>query len=191
MNGSIFTTVPVTQDCTVEAQITCVHPAYLITPSVDPSGNGAINPDTLQFAYKERSKVFELIPDAGYHVGTVLGTCGGIRSGNIFTTAPATANCTVIGYFSANTFEVNATAGANGTITPSGLQYADYNETLTFTLEPNTGFEIGTVMGCDGMLENDVYTTAAITESCDVTATFKSEKDFPWLLFLPAIHAQP
>ena len=38
---------------------------------------------------------YSLVPDAGFEVGSVGGTCGGELSGNNFTVAAVTANCTV------------------------------------------------------------------------------------------------
>jgi hypothetical protein len=70
------------------------------------------------------------------------------------------------------TWIVTPTAGAGGSITPSGPQTVDDGDTIAFTLTPDAGFEIGSVTGCGGSLAGDVYTTAPVTADCTVTASF-------------------
>lgn len=67
---------------------------------------------------------------------------------------------------------VTATAGANGSITPAS-QGVEEGEKVTFTVTPDKGYKISKVVGCgSGKLSGSTYTTASITEACDVKATF-------------------
>ncbi len=78
------------------------------------------------------------------------------------TTAPGTA------------YTVTATAGTNGSITPSGSVKVNQGETHAFTVTANAGFHISSVTGCGGSLSGTTYTTGPVTADCTVTASFAS-----------------
>ncbi|NHA14010.1 hypothetical protein [Thioalkalivibrio sp. XN279] len=113
---------------------------------------------------------FEISADTGSTLTNVSG-CGGSLVGTTYTTGPITAACTVSASFSLNTYEVTATAGAGGGISPS-LLTVQHGSTTSFTLTPDTGYSIASVLGCGGSLEGQVYTTGPITGVCSVTAEF-------------------
>ncbi len=69
------------------------------------------------------------------------------------------------------TYTVSATAGTNGSITPS-VTTIDEGDTASFTITADSGYSIGTVSGCDGTLAGNTYTTGAITADCTVNASF-------------------
>jgi len=62
-----------------------------------------------------------------------------------------------------------------GTITPDTPQTVNDGDTVTFTLAPDTGYEIDGVDGtCPaGSFAGNVYTTGAITADCEVIAHFR------------------
>jgi len=70
-------------------------------------------------------------------------------------------------------FTVTPSAGANGSINPSTPQTVNYNGTASFTVTPNTDYQIASVTGCSGTLSGNTYTTGPITADCAVTATFE------------------
>ncbi len=74
---------------------------HTVTPSVG-TPSGTITPDTPQTVDDGTTTDFTLTPDSGFHIDTVGGTCGGNLSGNVFTTAPVTADCTVVANFAAD-----------------------------------------------------------------------------------------
>ena len=69
-------------------------------------------------------------------------------------------------------YTVKAIAGAGGKISPD-TALVSQGETATFIVTPDTGYAIASVIGCDGALNNDTYTTGAITGPCTVTASFE------------------
>lgn len=89
-------------------------------------------------------------------------------------TGGAEANCYVPRGIS---YTVTASAGAHGTITPSGSQSVNSNTTTSFTVTPTTGYNIASVTGCSGSLSGSTYTytTGAITGACSVSATFAAQ----------------
>ena len=173
LNGNVFTTNGITADCTVIASFH-VPVALHVTPAVNGT-NGTITPDAMQTVDSGDTVQFTLTPASGYEVGTVTGTCGGNLNGNVFTTNPVTADCTVIASFRLPVYAVTpGVTGGNGTITPSSPQNITRGETTQFILTPASGYEINTVSGtCGGSLNGNVYTTNNIFYDCSVTASFR------------------
>jgi hypothetical protein len=171
LSGNTYTTKAITANCTVIAGFI---PTYTVAATA--GTNGAISPSGTVTVNSGANKVFTITPNTGYGVVTpVGGTCGGTLTGNAYTTNPITANCTVAPAFVPMTSTViTASAGVNGTISPSGTVTVNYGTAKTFTITPNTGYSIATPVGgtCGGTLNGNTYTVNAITANCTVTATF-------------------
>lgn len=69
------------------------------------------------------------------------------------------------------TYQVTATAGSGGAITPA-TQNIEKNMTASLTVSASSGHSIDQVTGCGGSLSGSTYTTGAITADCVVVATF-------------------
>ena len=67
---------------------------------------------------------------------------------------------------------VTASAGANGSISPSGSVAASNGSTMQFTVMPNSGYTASVGGTCGGTLSGNTYTTNPITTSCTVSASF-------------------
>jgi hypothetical protein len=142
---------------------------YTITAAA--GSGGMISPSGPVTVIHGSSQAFTIMPDTGYHIASVTG-CGGILSGNTYTTGAITADCMVTAAFAINTYTVTPSAGANGAISPATVQTVNYGSTVPFTITSNTGYHIASVTGCGGTLSGNTYTTGAITANCTVTASF-------------------
>ncbi|MEA3313295.1 MAG: SBBP repeat-containing protein [Caldisericota bacterium] len=73
----------------------------------------------------------------------------------------------------ADTYTITATAGSNGTITPSGDITVNYGDSQTFTITPDTGYHISDVL-VDGTSVGDVetYTFNSVTSNHTISAMF-------------------
>src|SRR4030042_2482695 len=151
---------------------------YTVTPSAGP--NGTISPSTPQTVNYNSTISFTVTPNTGYHIASISG-CGGPSVGSqpnntsyTYITGPITGNWTVTASFSSNTntYTVTPSAGIGGSISPSTPQTVNYNENISFTVTPNTGYSIASVTGCGGTLAGNTYTTDYITSDCTVTASF-------------------
>jgi uncharacterized repeat protein (TIGR01451 family) len=120
--GNVYTTNAVTADCTVIASFAI--DTHTVTPSVT-GGNGAIAPSTPQTVTDGNTTSFTLTPDSGYAIGSVTG-CGGNLAGNVYTTGPITADCTVNASFAAVP-DVAVTID-------DGRAYAQYGMSLSYTV---------------------------------------------------------
>jgi len=144
---------------------------YTVSASV-PNGNGSITPPTATVDSGE-SATFNVHADPGYQIDAVGGTCGGTLNGSVYTTNPVTADCTVQASFAPIIHTVTPGAGPNGSIAPDTPQTVDDGSTISFTLTPNSGYQIDVVGGtCGGTLDGAVYTTDPVTADCTVQASF-------------------
>jgi hypothetical protein len=71
------------------------------------------------------------------------------------------------------TFTITATAGANGSISPSGSVAVNQGETQSFTISPNPGYHVADVL-VDGSSVGAVttYTFTNVTDDHTITASF-------------------
>ena len=69
---------------------------------------------------------------------------------------------------------VTPIAGPNGSISPGNPIAVSHSSVVNFTITPNAGFAIQSVTGCGGTLVGNTYTTAPVTQNCQINATFAS-----------------
>ena len=80
-------------------------------------------------------------------------------------------------FANAQSYTITATAGANGSITPSGEITVDEGEDQAFTIEASTNYRIASVLVDDVEAKNDlvegVYTFVNVTANHTIAATFE------------------
>ena len=74
-------------------------------------------------------------------------------------------------------FTVTPVAGSGGSRDPDTPPQVDDGDTVAFDVLPDAGYLIDEVTGCGGSLDGTVYTTAAVTEDCQVNASFVDDPD--------------
>jgi Divergent InlB B-repeat domain len=149
---------------------------FTVTPSTA-DANGFVQPNIPQTVTAGDTASFVITSNAGFNIASVGGTCGGTLFVIAYTTNAITADCTVIASFVAigavNFIVTPSTADTNGSINPNTAQTVASGNTTTFTVTPNTGFNIATVNGtCGGALTGNSFTTNPITADCTVIASF-------------------
>ncbi|MBZ0223842.1 MAG: hypothetical protein IT467_03390 [Dokdonella sp.] len=171
LNGNVYTTAAVNADCSVEAHFAIDQ--HTVTPSVI-GGHGTISPDTAQQVDHGSTLQFTLAPDANYHIASVGGSCGGSLNGTVYTTSAVNADCSVEAHFAIDQHTVTPSViGGHGTISPDTAQQVDHGATIQFTLAADPHYHLVNVDGsCDGSLNGNLYTTAAVTGDCTVQAHF-------------------
>jgi hypothetical protein len=171
LNGFVYTTGPITADCTVTATFAPII-THVVTPVA--TEGGTIEPGVPQTVDEGATVRFTLTPDEGAALASVAG-CGGSLNGFIYTTGPITADCTVTATFALNSHVVTPTATPGGTIEPGVPQIVHDGSIVEFTLTPDADATLGSVEGCDGSLDGFVYTTGPITADCTVSAVFERD----------------
>ncbi len=68
-------------------------------------------------------------------------------------------------------YTVTASAGANGSISPTSVS-VNSGDTTSFTVTPDMDYQVDTISGCNGSLSGNTYTTGAISSDCAVTVSF-------------------
>ncbi len=149
---------------------------YTVTPNA--GSGGSIDPDTPQEVESGDTTDFEILPDPGFVIDSVVG-CAGSLDGSTYTTGEIIGDCDVTASFELETVThtVTPSAGAGGSIDPDTPQEVESGATTEFEILPDAGFVIDSVVGCGGALDGNIYTTGAITEDCDVVASFEVDSD--------------
>lgn len=170
LDGLVFTTAPVAGDCTV-APVFAID-TYQVDVNV--TGNGTVSPAGTITVEHGDTPSFALAAASGHHVSGISSTCSGEWLGDAYLLAPVTSDCTIHVHFAIDTFQVSASAGANGAINPSGTLTVDYGDTPAFSLIPDAGYQVDDVHSdCPGSLAGGIYTLAPVTGDCTLHAGFE------------------
>ncbi|GAB1417969.1 hypothetical protein MASR2M12_07340 [Bacteroidales bacterium] len=166
---SSFTFSNITTNHTISASFAIN--TYTITATA--GANGSIAPSGAVTVNHGENKTFTISPNAGYHIADVL--VDGISVGAVssYTFSNVTANRTISASFAINTYTITATAGANGSIAPSGAVTVNHGENKTFTISPNAGYHIADVL-VDGVSVGAVatYTFSNVTANHTISTSF-------------------
>jgi alpha-tubulin suppressor-like RCC1 family protein len=176
LSGDSYTTGPITADCTVTATFVKI---YTVTATA--GQYGSITPSGAVTVTEGATTTFTITPNDGAYIDTVTG-CNGTLTGNIYTTGPITADCAVNATFKIKTYTLKASAGANGTITPSGDVVVTHGSGQIFTMAPAAGYHVAEVLidgapagisVSDPPLSRPVnYTFTNVTAGHTISATF-------------------
>ncbi|MGD0079780.1 MAG: glycine-rich domain-containing protein [Methanoregula sp.] len=169
-SGNSYTFPPVTANHAISA--TFAIQTYMINATA--GSNGAISPSGMVNVNSGANQSFTITNSTGYSISNVLvdGVPNGSISGYTFTNVQA--NHTISATFAGLTYTINATAGSNGAISPSGIVNVSYGATPTFTFTPNTGYYLSTVTvdGNPVTPSGSSYTFPPVTASHTISATF-------------------
>jgi len=134
---------------------------------------GAIDPSGVVYVILGQSQTFTITPDTGYEISDLLVDGVSVGAISTYNFENVTANHTINASFNILTYTINASAGANGNISPSGNVNVNYGQNQTFTITPDTGFEIADVL-VDGVSVGAVptYTFTNVTANHTIEASF-------------------
>jgi hypothetical protein len=136
--------------------------------------NGTIIPSGPIIMDHGGSLTFTITPNVGYRISDLKVDGGSIGPATTYTFTNVTAAHTIEAIFAINQHTIIATAGSNGTITPSGSVTVDRGGSQTFTITPNTGYRISDVEVDGTMLGvTRSYTFNNVTSDHTISATFK------------------
>ena len=171
LTNNAYTFAALTANHTISATFTADN--YTITATA--GNHGSIDPDGENVVMEGSTVVYTITPATGYEIENVTVDGQSVGAVSTYTFENVAANHTIAATFSALQFTITATAGANGTINPAGVQTVSYGETPTFTVAANTGYDIDYVLvdGQNVALTNGAYTFAAVTANHEIFAAFK------------------
>lgn len=157
LSGTVFTTAPVGQDCTVQAVFNVAPPP----PPPDPINGacGSSHGQTLAVA-PQTNLCVRGTPSSVSGSGPWSWSCSGQYGGR-------SASCSA----SISTYLVMATAGEGGRISPP-QRSVDHGKSTSFSVQADSGYRLASVSGCNGSLTGTRYFIASVTGACRVQATF-------------------
>jgi len=121
-----------------------VTPTYSVTAvsgvggSVIPSGTTIVNEGT--------DKTYNIIPNPGYNISGVIADGISVGSVSTYTFSKINSDHTISASFVILTYTLTASAGTNGSISPSGSFSVNHGSVQTYTFSPNPGFKISNVL---------------------------------------------
>jgi len=163
----------------VEVQSSSELQTFSITASVV-SGNGMLsNAGTQVVTYGSDSTDFMVTPAPCWHIQDVLvdgASIGAVSSIPAFTAV--SGDHTVEAVFAVDTYTINASAGANGSLSPSDAVTVDCGTDQTFTITPDTvgGYFSVQDTVVDGVSQGEgvtSYTFTNVTADHTISATFQ------------------
>jgi len=164
-----YTFTNVTSSHTISASFAA--DAYTIVAS---AGNGgSITPNGAVAVNHGSNQSFTISASTGYQVLDV--SVDGVSQGSIssYTFSNVTANHTISATFSVKTYTITASAGAGGSISPSGSTSINHGASQAYSIAPNTGYSIASVT-VDGVSKGAIssYTFSSVTANHTISATF-------------------
>lgn len=78
---------------------------------------------------------------------------------------------------SINEYTVSTTTSDGGTISPAS-QIITHGNSVEFTLSSESGYSLASVTGCNGTLEDNIYTTGSVTAKCTIVAEFSPVAEY-------------
>jgi M6 family metalloprotease-like protein len=165
IDGVVVTNVPVFTFTNVTANHT-IAVAFELIPvnqfqiTATAGANGSITPNGIVNVISGNDQAFTIAPSLGYHIDSVLVDeiyDATATTTGAYTFTNVTANHTIRAVFAVNTFTITATAGANGSVSPSGVTTYNYSANAAITATPDNGYQIDS-MFVDGVFTNPIAT---------------------------------
>jgi hypothetical protein len=148
---------------------------YSITASA--GINGSISPTGATSVASGSSQSYTVTPSTGYYVVSVVVDGATVASnvpsgGYSYTFSNVTANHTISATFGVRSYNIVASAGANGAVSPANA-WVVYNSAQTVAITPNTGYYV-TGLTVDGVAVAPAtsYTFNNVAASHTLSATF-------------------
>ena len=143
------------------------------TISATASVGGSITPSGAVVVNWGVNQTFTITPVAGYHIADVVVDGLSVGAVSTYTFYTVTANHVIAASFAIDTYTITASAGDNGSITPSGVVTVNSGESESFAISPATGYHIADVL-VDGVSVGAVstYIFNDVTANHTITASF-------------------
>jgi len=143
------------------------------TVSASAGPHGSITPSGTSNVNFGDSLVFTITPQVNYHVSDVVVDGNSVGAVTSYTLRNISGNHAIIASFTITGFTITATAGSNGSITPSGPVGVNSGTDTSFTITPATGYHLDSVI-VDGAYAGHTspYSFINITSNHTIRATF-------------------
>jgi hypothetical protein len=146
--------------------------SHTITASA--GANGSMSPAGSVTVLDGGYQKFTMTPAAGYRVADALVDGASVGAKTSYTFNSVTSDHTISVTFTLDVYTITAAADVNGTITPSGTLTFNKGASQTFTIAPNPGFTVRSLI-VDGANRGALttFTFTNITANHTINAYFK------------------
>jgi len=147
------------------------------TVGASAGANGAVTPSSYTVNYGNTSDTFTAMPNGGYQVDKWMEGSNVLQTGGPTYTYPnVQTNHSVTVTFKPLQYTINASAGANGSVTPPSYTVNYGNTSGTFTATPNGGYQVDTWMEGSTILQpgGTTYAYPNVTANHNIVVTFKT-----------------
>ncbi|MCX7000560.1 MAG: LamG domain-containing protein, partial [Candidatus Sumerlaeota bacterium] len=129
-----------------QVELDQVDLGYTYTITASAGANGSISPSGAVTVNYGADQGFTITPIAHYHVADVLVDSVSVGAVTSYTFLSVTTNHTIAASFAFDTYTITASAGANGSISPSGAVTVNYGADQGFTITPIAHYHIADVL---------------------------------------------
>ncbi len=179
----VYTFSNVTANHTIDATFAPV--GHTITATA--GAGGSISPSGAVAVADGADQAFAITPDAGYHIVDVVVDGGSVGAVASYTFFGVTTDHTIDATFAIDTWTITATAGAGGSIAPSGAVVVNNGDNAVFTITPDGGYHILDVLvdgGSVGAVSS--YTFNGVVANHTIDASFEADPVAVFTAGLPA-----
>jgi hypothetical protein len=167
---SIYTFSNIGAGHTITASFEAI-PTHNITASA--GAGGSLTPAGVTTVNEGTNLTINIIPATGYRISEVL--ADGISAGTVssFSFTNILSDHTIYATFELLKFTMTSGAGTGGSINPSGVITLDYGSSRTYTISPNTGYQIsGVLVDNVSVGTPSVYSFSNISANHTIAASF-------------------
>lgn len=138
-----------------------------------PPAHGSLIPSGIVGVTYGANQTFSVLPDTGYHLDSLVVDNLPLGPAANYTFSHVVSNHTIGARFSVDTFAITSTAGPHGSITPSGMVSVDFGESRTYSIIPDSGYHVDSVI-VDGVMlgAETTYTFRTVATNHTIRATF-------------------
>ncbi len=142
--------------------------------------NGSISPSGSRSVNYGGSQAYTITAATGYHVASVLVDGASVGAVSGYTFSNVSANHTISASFAINTYTITSSAGANGSISPSGTTSVNHGGSQAYTITAAAGYYVAGVL-VDGASVGAVssYTFSNVSANHTIAASFQGNNQAP------------
>ena len=154
-----------------------LSPQLIVQPLTASAGTGgSITPSGTFFAAQGANQTFNIAPNGNYYIVDVQVDGQSVGPVSSYTVASVSAPHSITAAFAANvtSYTITPTAGANGTISPSGARCrVTCGGSQTFSFTPATGYQVSSVL-VDGTAVTTAssYTFSSVSANHTISVSF-------------------
>ena len=180
--GNVYTTAPVTANCTVTATF-----KSNVSVTYRAGENGSLvggDIEAMSLPYGSDGPLVTAVPDEAHYA---FGGWSDGESANPRQDMSITGDIDVTAFFQIANYKVFSEFGAGGTVSPEGSTAVVHGETLELKVMPDLGFGIATMSGCGGIRIGNTFITGPVTEDCTVATTFAPSDEIHTLTYTAGV----